>query len=144
MCHQLRMPPALSAAELNDITAKIIGAAIEVHRTLGPGLLEAAYHACLCYELHQARLRFERKTRIPLNYKGVRISCAYEPDIIVEDVVIVEVKAVETLARIHKCQLFTYLAISDRRVGLILNFGAETMKGGIERVVNRFPEHDIQ
>jgi GxxExxY protein len=107
---------------------------------LGPGLLEAAYQACLCYELRQAGLQVEAKTRIPFVYKGIRIECAYEADIIINDAVIVEVKALESLASIHIRQLFTYLTITDRRVGLLLNFGAMRMKDGIKRVVHQFPE----
>ena len=115
------MPTALSASTLNEITQAIIRGAIEVHRGLGPGLLEAAYQACLCYELQQVGLHVEAKTGIPFIYKGIRIECAYEADIIINDAVIVEVKALESLASIHIRQLFTYLCITDRRVGLHLN-----------------------
>lgn len=134
------MPNELTAPALNEITKKIIGAAIEVHRVLGPGLLEAAYHACLSYELQQANLRVEARKSIPLVYKGIQIKRGYFADLIVEDAVVVELKAVDALAPIHRQQLLTYLRITDCRVGLVLNFGGHTMTEGIERVVNKFPQ----
>lgn len=129
----------LSAARLNQLTELIIAAAIVVHRTLGPGLLESAYIVCLRYELVASNLRVETEKPIPLVYKSVRLACAYKADLVVEDSVIVEVKAQECLAPLHAKQLLTYLKLYDRRVGLILNFGAQTMRDGIKRVVNRFP-----
>jgi GxxExxY protein len=134
------MPEALAAEGINQITSTIIAAAIKIHRALGPGLLEAAYRACLCHELAKRRLRFESELALPLLYEGVHISCAYRADLVVERVVVAEVKAVETIAPVHLRQLQTYTSLADCRVGLLLNFGAPTMKDGIRRVVNRFPD----
>jgi len=132
--------PSLTATHLNQITSAIIARAIDIHRELGPGLLENAYLSCLCYELHRAGLRFDLQKAIPLIYHSVTIDCAYRADLIVESFVIVEVKALESIAPIHSRQLFTYLKLADCPVGLILNFGAQTMKAGITRVVNGFPQ----
>jgi GxxExxY protein len=131
--------PTLSAPQLNQLTEQIIAAGVAIHRALGPGLLESAYLACLCYELAEARLRVEAQVPIPLVYRNVHLACAFRVDLIVEDAVIVEVKALELLAPIHSTQLLTYLRLYDGRVGLILNFGARSMREGIKRVVNRFP-----
>ncbi len=122
------------------LTSAIIAAAIRIHRTLGPGLLESAYLACLAYELTSQGCPIELQRSVPLVYGGVRIDCAYRADLVVEKCVLVEVKALETLAPIHSRQLHTYLLLADCRVGLLLNFGAPTMKDGIKRIVNRFPE----
>ena len=132
-------PPPLSADALNRLTSAIVAGAIQVHRTLGPGLLEAAYLACLGYELDQQGLRFEREKAVPLVYKDVRLACAYRADLIVEGQVIVEVKALDVIAPIHSRQMLTYLKLADCRIGLILNFGAATLTSGIKRVVNGFP-----
>jgi GxxExxY protein len=128
---------------LNASTRRIIAAAIDVHRAIGPGLLESAYAACLCYELHQQGLDFKRQVPIRLKYKNVTIDCAYRADLIVDRVIIVEVKALDLLAPIHARQLLTYLKVLESPVGLILNFGARTMREGIKRVVNRFPDGEI-
>jgi GxxExxY protein len=133
------MPPH-NADYLNRITSTVIARAIDVHRALGPGLLENAYLACLCFELHRAGLRFDLQKPIPLTYHGVSIDCAYRADLIVENIVIVEVKALQAVAPIHSQQLFTYLKLANCPVSLILNFGAPTMKAGITRVVNGFPQ----
>ena len=125
---------------MNRITSTVIGAAIQVHRVIGPGLLESVYQACLCYELQQAGLRFEVEKSLPLTYRDVKINRAYEADVMVEEAVIVEVKAMIALPLVCKQQLLTYLKLADCRVGLILNFGAPTMTAGIERVANKFPE----
>jgi GxxExxY protein len=129
-----------SAESLNQLTSTIVQAAIKVHKALGPGLLESAYLGCLCFELNAADVTIETQKALPLIYRGVKIDCAYRPDVIVAGQVIVEVKAMQSLAPIHGQQLYTYLRIADCRVGLILNFGARTMKEGIKRVVNDFPE----
>jgi GxxExxY protein len=131
----------VSAASLNDLTAAIIAASIAVHRALGPGLLEGAYLSCLCYELQHAGLAFEMQKAVPLVYKNVRIDCAYRVDLVVEGCILVEVKALESLAPIHSRQALTYLRFLGSPVGLILNFGARTMREGIKRVVNDFPDH---
>ncbi len=128
-----------SAETLNRLTSIIIAAAIEIHRTLGPGLLEGAYLACLCYDLKMAGLRFDVQKALPLVYRGVKIQCAYRADLVVEESVIVEVKALDTIAAIHMRQLYTYLRLAGCPVGLVLNFAAPTMRAGIKRVVNQFP-----
>jgi GxxExxY protein len=129
-----------TADTLNKITSRIIDAAINIHRALGPGLLESAYLTCLTRDLVEAQLRIQTQHAIPLLYKSVKAECAYRADLVVEGSVLVEVKALETLAPIHSRQLDTYLRLGDYRVGLVLNFGAPTMKAGIKRMVNRFPE----
>ena len=128
--------PNLSVEQLNSITSPIIAAAIRIHRAIGPGLLEKAYWGCLCFELHSAGLRIETQKALPLVYRGVNIDCAYRADLIVEGLVIVEVKALNGLAPIHRRQLLTYLRIADCPLGLLLDFGGETMKAGITRVIN--------
>jgi GxxExxY protein len=123
----------LSAREVNRITSTIIESAIRIHRTVGPGILEKAYFGCLCYELVSAGLKIETQIELPLLYEGVKIDCAYRADLIVEETVIVEVKAIESLAPIHNRQLLTYLRIGHLPVGLLLNFGALSMKLGINQ-----------
>jgi GxxExxY protein len=125
---------------LNQITEAIIGAAIKVHRALGPGLLESAYEACLLFELTQQGLKVERQKELPVVYREVVLDCGYRLDLLVEDCVIVEVKAVDALAPIHKAQLLSYLKLSGCKVGLLINFNVTVLKNGIRRVVNDFPE----
>ena len=132
--------PQTTAEALNDRTSTIITCGIKIHRALGPGLLESAYSACLCHDLVTAGLRVEQQKPIALVYGGLTIDCAYRADIVVEDCVIVEVKALDALAPIHRQQLYTYLRLADYRVGLLLNFGASTLRDGIQRVVNKFPD----
>jgi GxxExxY protein len=127
-----------------NVTEKIIAAAIEVHRHLGPGLLESAYEECLCYELARAGLRFERQVPLPVHYKGLRLDCAYRLDLVVEDSVILEIKAIDELLPIHKAQLLTYLKASGKHVGLLINFNVAVLKNGIKRLVNDFPDEDSQ
>jgi GxxExxY protein len=134
------MAKQITADKLNQITSTIIGAAIKVHRALGPGLLESAYHACLCCELKASGLRLEVEKPLPLSYRGVQIDCVYRADLIVDAAVLVEVKAMEDLATVHSRQLNTYLRLTECPVGLLLNFGAPTMRQGIKRIVNKFPE----
>jgi GxxExxY protein len=119
------------------ITERIIAAAIEVHRHLGPGLLESVYEECLCHELRLMGLRFERQTHMPIVYKGLKLEGAYRADLVVEDSVVVEIKATEGTAPVHHSQLLTYLKVSDRRVGLLINFNVPVLKDGLKRVVNR-------
>ena len=116
-------------------TERIIGAAIEVHKALGPGLLESAYEECLCYELSVLGLRFERQVELPLRYKEVVLSVGYRIDVIVEDAVLLELKAVEQLLPIHEAQLLTYLRLTAVPVGLLLNFNVSAMRRGIVRRV---------
>lgn len=119
-----------------DLTKKIIGAAIEVHRTLGPGLLESAYEECLCHELHLRSLSFQRQVPLPVTYKGINLDCGYRVDVIVDDAVVLELKCVEHSLPVHEAQLLTYLKLLNKRVGLILNFYVATLaRGGIVRKV---------
>lgn len=118
------------------ITEAIIGAAIEVHRQLGPGLFESTYEACLVYELRQSQWTVERQITLPVIYKGIQLEEGYRIDLLVEDKVIVEIKAVNTLQPIHEAQLLTYLKLSGRRVGLLINFAVPLLKNGIKRLIN--------
>jgi GxxExxY protein len=123
--------------ELNKITEAIIGAAIEVHRNLGPGLLESAYRECLRYELLQRGYEALQEVPLPLIYKGVKLDCGYRLDLLVNDAVIVEIKSVESLAPIHEAQLLSYLKISGGKIGLLFNFNVKMLKhGGIKRLAN--------
>ncbi|MEA1871309.1 MAG: GxxExxY protein [Candidatus Bipolaricaulota bacterium] len=125
---------------LDWITESIIGAAIEVHRALGPGLLESAYEACLAFELAQRGLGVERQKTLPVVYRGVKLDCGYRLDLLVEEKVIVEVKVVDHLGSIHQAQLLSYLKLSGCKVGLLINFNVKVLKDGIRRVVNDFPD----
>ena len=116
-------------------TSPIIGAAIEVHRNLGPGLLESAYEECLCHELQLRGLDFKHQVPLPLLYKGLRLDCGYKIDLIVRDEVILELKAIEKLLPIHEAQLLTYLRLTGRRVGLLINFNVPLLTQGIVRRV---------
>jgi GxxExxY protein len=118
-----------------DLTRRIIGSAIEVHRALGPGLLENAYRECLMAELSLCGLRATRETPISVTYKGVQLDCGFRADIIVEEAVLLELKAVERLLPIHDAQLLTYLKLCGHRVGLLLNFNATSLRHGIRRLV---------
>lgn len=117
------------------LTRKIIGAAIEVHKALGPGLLESSYQACLIYELKQIGLKVEWEKGLPVKYKEVKLDCGYRLDILVEESVIVEVKSVVDFAKIHEAQLITYLKMSSCRVGLLINFNVRFLKEGIRRII---------
>ncbi len=119
--------------EINQVTNKIIGAAIEVHKELGPGLLESAYEASLCRELSLRNVPFARQLAVPLNYKGMRLDSDMQLDVLVADTVVVELKSVEKLAGIHQAQLLTYLKLSKKRIGLLINFNVELLKDGIVR-----------
>jgi GxxExxY protein len=125
----------VASTENDPLTEKIIGLAIEVHRQLGPGLLETAYEECLCFELKQSGLMVERQASLPIIYKSVRLECAYRLDIVVERQVIVEIKAVERLLPIHEAQMLTYMKLSGIRVGLLLNFNVPVLKDGLRRLV---------
>ena len=121
----------------NDCATAIIGAAIEVHRYLGPGLLDSAYELALVYELGERGLRTERQVRLLLAYKGIELPAAYRIDLLVDGLVIVEVKAIDELAAIHEAQLLTYLRrLSNKRLGLLLNFNVDAMRKGVRRIVN--------
>ena len=125
---------------LNHDTEKIIGAAIIIHRALGPGLLESAYESCLIYELTQQGLKVEAQKPLPVVYREVRLDCGYRLDLLVEDAVIVELKSVDRLAPIHTAQLMSYLKLSGCKVGLLINFNETLLKNGIVRKVNDFPD----
>ena len=122
--------------DVNEITEKIIGAAVAVHRAPGPGLLESAYEACLAYELSKRGLRFERQKELPVVYHGVRLECGYRIDFLVEDEVIVELKSVDKLLPIHEAQPLSYLRLADKKVGLLINFNVKVLKDGIKRLRN--------
>ena len=119
--------------QVNEMTQAIIGAAIEVHRTLGPGLLESAYKECLCRELELKGLQFEKEKSLPLEYKGLKLEQGYRVDIIIYNQVVVEVKAVEGLLPVHEAQLMTYMRLGGWRVGLLINFNVLVLKDGIRR-----------
>ncbi|HEY2912082.1 MAG TPA: GxxExxY protein [Candidatus Angelobacter sp.] len=117
------------------LTEQVIGAAMEVHKALGPGLLESVYEECLCHELHLRGLRFLRQVTVPVIYKGVSLDCGYRLDLIIEDVVVLELKCVERVLAIHEAQLLTYLRLLDKKVGLIINFNVPILRQGIVRKV---------
>jgi len=123
----------MQTEELNKITETIIGAAIEVHRAIGPGLLESAYEACLCRELALRKIPFLRQVPLPVSYKDVNLDCGYRLDLLVADQVVVEIKAVEKLDSIHEAQLLTYLRLSHCKVGLLINFNVPLLKDGVIR-----------
>ena len=123
---------------LNELTHAIIGAAIKVHKGLGPGLLESAYEACLAYELEKLGLRVERQKPVPLIYESVHLDCGFRADLLVEGLVIVEVKAREALHPIDEAQLLSHLRLLDLRVGLLINFHVLVLKDGIKRMVNNY------
>lgn len=123
-------------AELNRISELIIGAAIEVHRHLGPGLLESTYEACLVHELLQSGLQIERQKLLPVVYKGVRIDCGYRIDLLVDERVVVELKAVEAVDPVFRAQLLSYLRLSGCKLGLLINFNVRLLRDGIIRMAN--------
>jgi GxxExxY protein len=125
---------------LDEITNRIIGAAIKVHRALGPGLLESAYEACLAFELAEIGLKIERQKPLPVIYRQVKLDCGYRIDILIENSVVVEIKVVDRLAPIHKAQLLSYLKLPGCKVGLLVNFNVKVLKNGIVRMVNNFPD----
>lgn len=121
--------------EINDLTGQIIGAAIEVHKALGPGLLESVYEECLCHELGLRQIRYKRQEALPVIYKGVRVDCGYRIDLLVENLVILELKYVERTEPIHDAQLLTYLKLTGLRLGLLINFNVPVLKEGIKRLI---------
>ena len=122
----------------NQLTGRLIGAAIEVHRLLGPGLLESTYQHCLARELQLRGLAFERERPVSLTYKGTRVPHAYRVDFLVEGILVVELKAVDTVTDVHRAQLLTYLKWSGVRLGLLFNFNVPRLKHGVHRVINGF------
>ena len=121
--------------ELNRITTQVIGAAIDVHRALGPGLLESAYETCLAYELAQRGLNVERQKPLPIVYKGISLDTGYRLDLLVERKILLELKAVDSLTPLHKAQLLSYLKLSGLRLGRLINFNVKMLKSGIQRVI---------
>ena len=128
----------LKSTPHHGLTEKIIGAAIEVHKTLGPGLLESAYEGCLAHELSLANISFERQVLLPVAYKSLRLDCGYRLDFLVEKMVVLELKAMEGLQPIHEAQLLTYLRLGGWPIGLLINFNVPVLKKGIKRLVHNF------
>ena len=124
--------------DLNELSSQIIGSAIEIHKALGPGLLESAYEQCLSHELGLRQICFEPQKPLPVCYKDIELDCGYRLDILVEGRIIVELKSVERIEPIHHAQLLTYLRLSNLKLGLLLNFNVPVMKDGINRIVNEF------
>ena len=120
----------------NEISSKIIGAAIEVHKQLGPGLLESTYETCLAYELKQLGLDVKQQIALPVVYKEVKLDAGYRIDLLIENKVIIEIKSVEALADIHTAQLLTYLKLKDLKLGLLINFNSVRVVDGLKRIVN--------
>lgn len=118
---------------INEITEKVIGFSIDIHRCLGPGLLESAYEECLTYELKNAGFKIERQKPMPLLYKEVKMDCGYRIDLLVENQVIVELKTVESFSKVHEAQILTYMKLSKISVGLLINFNSLILKNGIRR-----------
>ncbi len=124
--------------EPNYISQKIIGAAIEIHRNIGPGLFESIYEECLCYELEVQRINFERQKYIPVVYKEKTFDTGFRADLVVEQMVVVELKSVTTLLPVHESQILNYLRLSKLKLGLLINFNVPILKEGIKRIVNNF------
>jgi len=127
-------------ARFSQLTELIIGAAIEVHRNTGPGLMESVYEECLCYELGHLGLSFQRQVHLPVSYKGIKLDCGFKMDLLVEDSVVLELKTVDQLLPIHSAQLLTYLKLSGKKVGLLINFNEPILTKGLKRLVNHFKE----
>ncbi|WP_096704041.1 GxxExxY protein [Magnetospirillum sp. 15-1] len=121
--------------EFDAVSRRVIGLAIEVHRALGPGLLESAYEQCLAHELELNEVPFRRQVPVPVVYKGMKLDCAYRLDLVVADTLVLEIKAVEKLLPVHGAQLLTYLKLTGIRAGLLLNFNSEVLRDGMKRVV---------
>lgn len=130
--------------ENDPLTEQVIGAAIEVHRELGPGLLESAYEECLCHELSLRGIAFKRQVPIPVSFKGVRLDCGYRVDILVPDRLVIELKAVERLTGVHEAQVLTYLRLSGVPTGLLINFYSNVLKAGIRRLMVKTGEPQNQ
>jgi GxxExxY protein len=129
----------VSADHINALSNRVIGGCIEVHRHLGPGLLESVYEACVCRELTELAIPFECQKPLPVYYKGEQVDCGYRLDIFVDECLILELKCVEQLLPIHTAQLMTYLRLSNTKLGLLVNFNVPILKQGIKRVVNGLP-----
>ena len=128
--------------KLRDLlTSEIIGSCIEIHKILGPGLLESAYEECLCYELKLRNINYERQKELPLNYKGKKLDCGYHLDLLVEDLIIIEIKSVEKINQIYQAQLLTYLKLMNKKLGYLINFNVPILKAGIKRMVHGLKEY---
>ncbi len=133
----LQDAPVDCQAESRDpLTAAVIGAAIDVHRALGPGLLESAYEECLCHELTLRRIAFERQVSLPVSYKGVKLDCGYRLDLLIEQRLVIEIKTVDELTAVHSAQIITYLKLGNYPCGLIINFHVHLLRNGIKRFIN--------
>jgi GxxExxY protein len=126
--------------DINQLTEAVIGACIEVHRNIGPGLLESAYHQCLCHELTLRSIPFQREFPFPVNYKGTHLDCGYKADLIVDGRLLLELKSVDAIHSVHEAQLMTYLRLGVWEVGLIINFNVTVLKDGIRRRVLNLKE----
>ena len=131
-----------TSARANLLSNRIIGACIAVHSALGPGLLESAYEACLCHELSLAAIPFERQRALPVRYKGVALDCGYRLDVVVDNLVVIEIKAVDALQPVHTAQLLTYLKLTGISLGLLINFNVTRVGLGVKRVVHKFGQID--
>jgi GxxExxY protein len=126
--------------DINKLSSKIIGAAIEVHKALGPGLLGSAYEKCLCHEINLQGISFEKQKPLAVSYKGIKLDCGYRLDVVVENAIILELKSCEKIKPVHKAQLLTYLKLTGLNLGLLLNFHTTVMRDGIVRIVNKLNE----
>ena len=126
--------------DIDHLTDSVIGSAIEVHRALGPGLLESAYEMCLCRELDLRQISFERQKPIPIAYKGIKLDCGYRADLVVDGRLLIEIKSVDAIAAIHEAQLLGYLKLGRWQIGLLINFNVELLKSGIRRRVFNLKE----
>jgi GxxExxY protein len=118
-----------------DLSPRLIGLAIDVHRHLGPGLLESAYEECFCFELKQAGIAFRRQVALPIVYKNIRLDCGYRMDVVAGEEIVIEIKAIERILPLHEAQMLTYLRLSRLRVGLLMNFNSVVLKDGLKRFV---------
>ena len=128
----------MDTAAFDRLSYLIIQAAIEIHRTLGPGLLESAYRTCMRYELGVRNLKFQSEVVIPVRYKDLVLDGGYRLDLLVEDAIVVELKAVETVLPVHRAQVLSYLRLTDKQLGLLINFNVERLVVGVDRIVNKF------
>ena len=119
----------------NELTHAVIGMAIEIHRELGPGLLESAYEECLAHELRQSTVKFARQKPVPVTYKGLELDCGYRIDLLVEDQLVIELKSVEELIPLFDAQVLTYMKLADKSIGLLINFNVPVLKSGLKRFV---------
>jgi GxxExxY protein len=134
----LQFHDSVDTDDLNDLSYRIIGAGVEVHRALGPGLLESTYRTCLVYELRERRMNVVTEQVIPIHYKGLKLEWRYRIDVIVEDTVIVELKSVETVLPVHHAQVLSYLRHTNKPLGLLMNFNVAVLTSGVERIRNGY------